>query len=239
MSGYIEAPSVLRGDNAVQQVQQLYGYLTKLSVQLNYILNSDKDTVETAVQNLVQQNTDSVREETKSAASSLRQLIIKTAETVYKEMESIETIFHGKYEAISDDFGTFKQQTEARFVATDENITQNYNILSETIGEAEKYIAETQGYIRTGLLYYDENGQPRVGLAIGENLVNSDYDTKKYAVTLVSNRLSFWEQGNEVAWFSNRELHIKDAVFEGNLRIGNWVVDHDNGGFTIRWNGGT
>lgn len=101
----------------------------------------------------------------------------------------------------------------------------------------------TDQYIKVGIVGYDENNVPRVGVAIGENLTevrdvndNLVFQQENLAQTHTSNRQSFWQNGEEVAYFSNNELVVKDIRAVNIVKIGDWVMEPSNG-FSIRWAG--
>ena len=74
----------------------------------------------------------------------------------------------------------------------------------------------TDQYIRTGLLYIDEGGIPRYGVAVGENLTmvtdeNGHVVVERagLACTMTSDRISFWQLGAEVSYFANGEMWVR------------------------------
>jgi len=117
-----------------------------------------------------------------------------------------------------------------------EGLTEQYDTL---LGDK----VFTDQYIKVGIVGYDENNVPRVGVAIGENLTevrdandNLVFQQEHLAQTHTSNRQSFWQNGEEVAYFSNNELVVNDIRAVNTVKIGNWVLEPSNG-FSIRWAG--
>ena len=65
-----------------------------------------------------------------------------------------------------------------------------------------------------------------------------EIDMTRSLATYTSDKVTFWQNGVEVAWFSNSELvttalNVADRITLGGL----WEVSRRNG-FTIKWIGG-
>ena len=244
-----------------------------------------------------------------TAYNELRSLIIKTADTVYKEMETLSTELKGSYVAQSD-FGTYVEELNAYLVANPEAISQYYTFASvlnnsiksvdekltltnedvaglgsdiedldknlqstdknvaqldenitatdEKVGALEddvkkveddfvKYTVETKGYIRTGIVLY-ENGLPQIGVAVGQDLKvekQDSVDGKPYDVInetgfrsiFTAKELSFWQDDVKVAYLNNKQLYVTNIVALEKIKLGSWHVGSEDG-FFIRWIGG-
>lgn len=98
-------------------------------------------------------------------------------------------------------------------------------------------LIEVNASIKTGLLYYDDNGIPIYGLEIGQrNTVDGVEVFNKFA-RFTSDRLSFYDRnGTEVAYISDYKLHITNAEIEGTLKLGAFLVDTSKG-FRLKWVG--
>lgn len=98
-------------------------------------------------------------------------------------------------------------------------------------------LIEVNASIKTGLLYYDDNGVPIYGLEIGQrNTVDGVEVFNKFA-RFTSDRLSFYDRnGTEVAYISDYKLHITNAEIEGTLKLGAFLVDTSKG-FRLKWVG--
>lgn len=146
----------------------------------------------------------------------IKDLIIKSADIVEAYQEQMQLNMDGRYTAISD-FGTFKEVTGARITANSTQVEQMYTSLEEIESKVEG-ISDSQmsmaAYIRTGKLY-EEGGVPRYGVEIGEQVnIDGAEQFRKFA-RLTSDKLSFFDANeNEVAYVSDRKLHISEAEAE-------------------------
>lgn len=74
-------------------------------------------------------------------------------------------------------------------------------------------------YVKTGLLYYNLL-TPRYGVAVGE--IETDVEAnghpidirKNLLATFTSDRLSFWQEGQEVAYLTDKKMHFPNASLE-------------------------
>lgn len=208
------------------KLQQMQSFLYQTVEQLNWALN----TIEagTASGNVVYQTSkkgDSTSAEEKAVASfnEIKALIIKSADIVNSYYEKINARLVGEYVAKSD-FGTYSQSTDAKFKATSEAISQHYTNIQEIdgyVGDLESKLIEVSANIKTGVLYYDDNGVPVYGMEIGQRTEIDDVEVFKKYARFTSDKLSFYDQNNyEVAYVSDKKLHIthievieKDSTF--------------------------
>ncbi len=153
-----------------------------------------------------------------------------------------------KYVAISD-FGKYIQQINAEITANPEAITQYYSFFSvlkanldKISADFETYKVGTEGYIRTGIVYY-EDGLPVYGVAVGQNLTVTEVDGEtvidqtNFRATYTAQKLSFWQDTVEVAYVSNNQLYIKNITVLQAVTVGRWEIDGSDG-LTIKWIGG-
>lgn len=98
-------------------------------------------------------------------------------------------------------------------------------------------LIEVNASIKSGLLYYDDNGIPIYGLEIGQrNTVDGVEVFNKFA-RFTSDRLSFYDRnGTEVAYISDYKLHITNAEIMGTLKLGAFLLDTTKG-FRLKWVG--
>lgn len=182
------------------------------------------------------------QEKKQSAFASLKQLIIKTADYAVEESEQFTKTLKGGYVAKST-FGEYRQETTAKLTATSESITQLYGYTAGINSKDERYGVTSLQYIKTGLLFHDENAQPVYGVGVGNITTKTELngevidETQGEVVTVTPGRISFWQQGAEVAYLSGKKLHFPSgtleasgAVLSGSLtaaagsKIGPWNV---------------
>ena len=214
------------------QLQQVKTYLYQLTNQLNYALKSAEDMEKqqgyslTASDNSLEQTDEQKAQDT---FFTVKNLIIKSADIVNAYYEVINQKLKGQYIAVSD-YGTFKQDTEAFISQTDTSLTQYYSSVQEIQDGLNNLNAlrKDNCYIRTGWL--DDN-ETIAGVEIG--MVNqTEEGTKDVAFAqFTTTELAFYDHlsGKKLAWFSKYKLHIQDAVIEGNLWLGGYKLDTEDG----------
>ena len=215
-------------------LEQMRAYLYQVSEQLNWAFN----TIETGSSSpsvQIQDNSsakESSPEEVKANFNSIKALIIKSADIVDAYYETISKKLEGLYVAESD-FGTYKEETSATINESSTRIDAlfgNIQEITSLIDEINNELIETDAYIRTGLLYYDESGAAVYGLEIGQtNTVNGDKVFDKFA-RFSSDRLSFYDINDiEVAYISDYMLFITNATITGTLGLGGYEYDTSDG----------
>lgn len=255
----IQQPPILRG-SPQQQLVQIRQYLYQISRDLNASLNNLTEENFAAGSNaakaLAGEASEQVKQETKKQLSSLKSLIIKTADLVYQEMDRIETSLTSTYVAQSD-YGVFTENIQGQIsaeaaridqlISYDAEITDNMNSLSAGF---DAYVIETQGYIKQGIIGY-EDAVPIIGIAIGQDVqVTGTTETvngKSYdVIDTASNmsiwtpeKLSFWINGAEAAYFSNGALYVGTIYVQSKVigGSGKWSISFD-GPLIIKWIGG-
>ncbi len=225
----IEYPVTPRGEPE-DQIRQIYSYLYQMSEQLNLAMNTIS----------LEQMSDDTREKVEAAAggagqqqmNALKSMIIKTAEIVRHEMDLIEVELKDDYQALSDQFGSYERDLTTTITATAEGILQEYGYSEQIEGltadgeETKRYLRTFDQFIFCGLV--DEVGG-KVGIAIGENVTKKDshgatvLDHDHKMATFTMDRLSFFQGGIEVAYFSNDEFHISRGVIDRSLQMGTFM----------------
>lgn len=266
MSINLTPPPALRGDDRNGLVQ-MHSFLFRLTEQLNAalqetdrrILETEKVTGITKAQNAPGEAApDSGNPPLTEQYESLMSLIIKTAHTVQSEMDVIESTLKSDYMAWSD-WGSYDERVESVITQTASGVVENYTFesstkpLKEQVADFDNYMVEASGYIQKGIIKFDESGAPVIGIAIGQDLkkvtVTQDgveyekFDTQRSLATYTADRVTFWQNGVEVAWFSSSELVCVNIRAEDRITLGSesdsdqWEISRNNG-FTIKWIGG-
>lgn len=249
----IPTPPALMGTEA-QQLLQMRSYLFRISEMLNSAMTEQHVVLEQAVQRQSENvSNDVFTEEIDAQYNKLKSLIVKTADVVRSEMDVLETQFRQQYIAKSE-WGTYEESIHSDIVATAENVLQKYdfdsriNDVAAGVADFEAYKIQTSGYIQSGIIGYDDDNFPVIGIAIGQDLksrevtiggeVYSEIDMTKNLATYTSDRITFWQNGIEVAYISNSEMGITSVHIKGRITFGDeWELSHTNG-FTVKWVGG-
>lgn len=258
MSSQIRIPNInAQGDRA--QLAQIRSYLYQLSADLQHALSNldaENFAVKSAARQVLAGGMSAEQQKTMEAGlGNLKSLIIKTADAVQAEMQVLETSLESKYVAVSD-FGAYQEDIAARLTATAAKIEQAisyYAALSDALGgvsdEFDAYTVEVAGYIRQGIIGY-EDAIPVIGIAIGRDLTvtgeQETVDGTNYDVIDTSSNMSIWTpdklgfyiNGTEAAYFSNGALYVGTVIVQTKLVLGQnkWQIDHANG-FAVKWIG--
>ena len=133
------------------------------------------------------------------------------------------------------EFDTLTENIETRFTQTAEAITTEFTKTAEKITEVETEFGkrvesefkELNAYIR---YYMTEDSKPVIELGSGGN----DLICK-----ILNDRISFTENGIEVAYISDNQLYITNATILSRLNIGNMsFLRRKNGNLSLVLNGG-
>lgn len=179
---------------------------------------------------------------------TLKSMIVKTADTVQRRMDQLSAKLTGEYVAASE-FGTYVERLNAYLEANPEALTQYYSFCSDLQANTDavsaafgQYKTETEGYIRTGIVGYN-GAVPVYGVAVGQGLTVTDVDGEtvvdqnNFRATFTAQRLSFWQDANEVAYVSNNRLYITNITVLEGVTLGQWQITTASG-LAFRWIGG-
>ena len=220
---FFDTPPVLQGDETTQ-LRQLYGFLYTMSEKLNAAMNE----VDVQTRQEIQSTATGQAQQQAEGFSTLKSLIIKTAEIVRTEMQEISTQLHAETEAVSAEVGTLEQSMDATIRATAEGVLQEYNF-SELVTDTEANTFSLQRinqYIFTGLI---SDNPVQYGIAIGEGVTAYDENNNPYlnqnakVATFTMDKLAFWQGTVELAYFSSGKFYISQGEITNTLQIGNYT----------------
>lgn len=225
-----------------EQLSQIKSYLYQFAQQLQWALSTiDTSSVSNQVASQAPQKVIVQAKEQSAEVSfnALKSLIIKSADIVNAYYDEISERLSGLYVA-SSDFGTYIEETDAKIKKTSTDITQNYTNIQKILTDIENLsfsLAESQAHIKSGLIYYDDDGVPVYGLEIGQkNTVDGEEVFNKYA-RFTSGRLSFYDRNDtEVAYISDYKLYITNAEITGSIRLGAFQINTSKG-FSLKYVG--
>lgn len=233
-------PPTLQGD-AGAQLTQVYRYLFRLSEQLNMALGeTDRQVQYIRTNNGGAVDEDRLTSDLDRQYRDLKSLIIKTADVVRAEMDVIVTQLDSKYLAISD-WGTYREEVSREITDTAKHTIENFKYgeeifnIPDMVADFEAYRIEAEGYIKRGIIGYDDENFPVIGIAIGQTLRSKtvvidgveyqEFDTSENMATYAAEKLSFWINGVEVARLSNSELVVTRAVISDSIQLGDWNIE--------------
>lgn len=224
-----------------EQLSQIRSFLYQFIPQLQWAMSQLNTTAGSAYvvkkENKAAEQKESFNAEV--AFGALKPLIIKSADIVQAYYEEISSRIVGSYVAESD-FGAFVEKTEQEIVQSSTDIEQIFHDMQGILTDIEALnftLAEVNAHIKSGLIYYDDEGIPVYGLEIGQrNTIDGEEVFNKFA-RFTSDRLSFYDQNDtEVAYISDYKLYITNAEVTGTLKLGGFLVDTSKG-LTIKWVG--
>lgn len=245
MAEHFDTPPVLSGEEQAQ-LQQMYGYLYRLSEKLNHAMNNiTADQFADGTRETLTTATAEASSATEKEINTVKSLIIKTASVIRNEMDVISTQLKGSYEALSDDLGHYRMETDNKIEANSTGISQvitTTQTLEAQGADFASYRTQSENYIFAGILGYKDDMTPITGIAIGEGVTTYDQDgnrvldNDKKVATFTAEKLSFYLNGAEVAYFSNNSMYISSAEIIGSLKMGRyaWRIQADGSmGLTV------
>lgn len=237
----IRMPPVIKTGKPEEALAQMQRYLWQFAEQVQQAMEESK-RVETEIKEAAGKAAQQQKDSPAATFGKVKDLIIKSAEIVEAYRAEITKTLVGQFVAASE-FGTFREQTTAVITETDKNVTQNYTMIQQiesSMEGLESGINQMNAYIRTGLLYEDENGTSRYGVEIGEEAEKDGVKAFQKFARLTSDRLSFFDQNEiEVAYISDRKLYITSAQVQEieakrvtiqGLAIGAYILQAGNDG---------
>ena len=239
MSTFLMPP---RPEGSVEeQLQRQYAYLFQMAQQLNLAAQQVSGEVAPSAAAAV-----GVGEA--QQYDTLKSLIVKTARQVEREMERLTARLEGEYVA-SSDFGTYVERLNSYLEADPAAITQYYSFASALQSNIDAvsadfadYRADTQGYIRTGIVDYD-GAVPVYGVAVGQGLTTREVDGEtvveqnNFRATFTATKLSFWQDTTEIAYVSNNKMYINNITVLQAMTLGKWELT-TRSGLAFKWIGG-
>ena len=223
-----------------EQLMQVKSYLHQLVQELNWALSSIESSNSTATTKKSTGNA-VTKEELTTSYNDLKALIIKSASTVSAYAEAAEEIYNSRYVAQSD-FGRYKEEATQQIQKNStaiESFFENVQEIITDIDTLEHSLIEVSANIKSGILYYDDNGVPVYGLEIGQRTKLDGVEVFDKFARFTSDRLSFYDQNdNEVAYISDRKLYINHVEVKSSFRMGGFMdTVLSDGSIVTKWVG--
>lgn len=201
-----------------EQILQMRSYLYQLSQDLQFALGAVEKQIITVQDTAANAERDlsrvSASQNPKAQFSSLKALIIKSADIVNAYYEEISRKLSGEYVAQSD-FGTFRQETQQSITENAQGITRAFSdmqTIENTLSELNEAVTQVNAWIKTGKLAEDENSVPIYGVEIGQQTEKDGIVAFQKFARLLADRLSFFDKnGVEVSYIGDETMHITNA----------------------------
>ena len=239
MSFDIRLPNITAASES-GQLAQIRSYLYQFAEQLKWALNTiendmeSKDRESAEVSSATEQNTAA------NTFNSIKSLIIKSADIVEAYYEEINKRLEGEYVAQSA-FGEFSEKTAQDITANSTEIEQlftNVQTIGGVVDALYNTSITTSAYLKSGLLYYADDGSPVYGLEIGQTNKENGQETFDKFARFSSDKLSFYDNNEiEVAYISDYKIYITNAQVTGSLTVGKYMITTTSG-LAFKWMGG-
>lgn len=172
-----------------------------------------------------------------SYTEEMEQMITGNSSAIEQAFANIQTIdsdIQGVFKTLSDNI----KRAETELAEDMDGVSAELGEKIETITKNLAAILTVNAYIKSGLLYYNDDGLPVYGVEVGQtNNVNGEEVFRKFA-RFTANRLSFYDQNDmEVAYISDYKLYITSVEILYSLVGGGFMLDFSRG-FTLQYLGG-
>lgn len=223
--------------------------IEKLSDDVNSVMKNLLDTNEQiqATKDNLDESSKALWEETARIMGVMTDGFEAASEATSRVVDGYLTVevADSKYGTAIDDLAVVVEENargyNERFAAV--------SALSDKLAELGKKITASEGNILRGVVEYDENNVPVIGIAIGQDIAVSDVvtidgeeyavvDRTKFVATYTSKAVKFWTDNKLVAYMANNKLYILEAELINRLVLNNFeqcvVPSH---GFIIKYTG--
>lgn len=209
-----------------ERVKGLYSYLYQLAEQLNIALaEAEKSGAGSLKSALGGGNTlagGKTPDTTTSAYQQLKALITKTATEVTGNIQRLVREITQDYVAQSE-YGTYSEYLSAKITGGADGVLVKWdaeNGITANVGEFAKYIANSDVYMRAGIVKYNDDGTVEAGVVIGKELTKVTIDGKEIITSqnvyslLTADTLSFWQDGVKRAEVGLEEFFVNKAYID-------------------------
>lgn len=237
--------------------QSAFSVLKPLIIKSADIVNAYYETIgkKLSGEYVAQSEFGTYKQETEQTLSGNSTLIeqaftnIQTIDTdlqgVFADVEAVDTKLTSEVSGIKQNVENTARALSDSMSETESKLKENIDEVSEDLGSQIKAIAKSvdailtvNAYIKSGLLYYNDEEFPVYGVEVGQsNNVNGADVFKKFA-RFTADRLSFYDQNDtEVAYISDYKLYITSVEILYNLIGGGFILDLSRG-WTLKYAGG-
>lgn len=217
-------------------------YYEKISTKFEgkYVAKSDFGTYKEQTAQVIEENSTAIEQ------------TFTNIQTIDTDLQGVFTDVQTVGNKLSNEVSGIKQNVEDTAKALSESINDTEKELSESIdgvstelgkqitalAQKVNAVLTVNAYIKSGLLYYNDEELPVYGVEVGQtNNVNGVDVFKKFA-RFTADRLSFYDQNNdEVAYISDYKLYITSVEILYNLIGGGFILDLSRG-WTLKFAGG-
>ncbi len=205
MAVNLNLPSRQTG-TAEQQLNGLYSYLYQLVEALNVTLNKDASSAKVLYKaggGAVDSGSSALPESTAQEYRQLKALIIKTATEVTSNIRKIVTEISQEYIAQSV-FGTYSEFLNNKITQGADGYLMEWdaeNKITTSVASFGEYVAQSDVYMRIGIVKYNDDGTVEAGVVVGKNFQKVTVDGREYITSedvyalFTAEEISFWQSG--------------------------------------------
>lgn len=247
----------INGKTDAQKLEQMKSYLYQIVGELNYQLDKgEAGVVMGSYDSSVNGKATPKKTDPIATFNDIKALIIRSADIINAYYDEINARLEGVYVSESE-FGLYAEQTSNDIEANSKGIEQSYTNtqilvsdmeqvsanmqhLASNLEAVEQYQIDVNTHIKSGLLYYDDNGVPMYGLEIGQKTEEDGMEVFNKFARFTSEKMSFYDSnGNEVAYISDRKLFITHIEVTGSFSQGGFVnITMADKSVVTKWIGG-
>ena len=147
----------------------------------------------------------------------------------------------GKVSGLELSTESLKTYVEESFVSNDEfhqyrtEAEQTADGFEQRFDRVEGDLKETKAHINSGLLGYTDDGNPIIGIEVGQRNTDDGVETFNKYARFTADRLSFYDANNtEVSYIGDYKQVITNAEILETLKVGKFVFDTSDG-LALRW----
>lgn len=200
---------IINESNSNFEIGDKFKTLIDLEIEKNNQINQAFNTIEVIEKNYV------TNQDVKNIENTLISSINQTSQSIQMMVEenyTSKSSFEEYQESVSTQFTQTSESFQMTFTEVINSITTVDGKVNDNYNELIKYIQFNDGSITLG-----EVDNP-------------------LTLTLSNNRLSFKQNGIEVAYVSDNKLYIYDGEFLNSLKIGRWIfVPRENGNLSFTY----
>lgn len=249
MSFNLRIPNIT-ASTPTEQIRQVHSYLFQVVEQLNWALNSIETASSNAQAESVPTASTTQEDDSVNTFNSIKGLIIKSADIVNAYYEEIDNLLklNGEYVAeatFPEGSATFVQNTNSSLKATSDSLTQYYENMQKVISDVESIenqLIDVNAYIKSGVLYYNDDGTPIYGVEVGQTTEKNGEKVFNQYARFIANKLSFYDSnGYEAAYISDKKLYIDNVEINFSFKMGGFVdtVRLTDKSIVTKWVGGS
>lgn len=247
MSFNIRIPSITATDPK-EQIKQVHSYLFQVVEQLNWALNNISTQESNSQAASVPTASNTQEDDSINTFNSVKGLIIKSADIVKAYYEEIDNLLKlsGEYvveASFPEGSATFVENTTNTLKATSDSLIQYYDNMQKILSDVESInnqLVDVSAYIKSGLLYSDDEGVPIYGLEVGQKTEKNGVEVFNQYARFTASRLSFFDSnGNEAAYISDKKLFINNVEINFSFTMGGFIdTVQSNKSIVTKWVGG-